>query len=338
MHEARLYDKLDDGRVRCRVCAHRCIIAPGKHGVCAVRENREGTLYSAVYGKLISQAVDPIEKKPLFHYYPGSQAFSIASVGCNFHCDFCQNAEISQMPRDQERIMGHDTPAGAVARAALDYGCRSIAYTYTEPTVWWEYAYDVSVPAHQAGLANVFVTNGYMTPEMLQSYAPYLDAANVDLKAFRDSYYRELCGARLQPVLDALKALAQDGVWLEVTTLIVPDKNDDPGELKELATWLVQELGAHVPWHVSRFHPTYRLTTAPPTPATTLRRAYDIGRQAGLHYVYIGNLPGVRGEDTPCPGCGETVIGRYGFAVEEKHISEGRCDYCGAPVDGVGLG
>jgi len=336
MHEARLYDRLEDDRIACRVCAHRCTILPGNRGVCGVRENRGGTLYSLTYGRLISQAVDPIEKKPLFHFYPGSDAFSIASVGCNLHCRFCQNWEISQMPRDEGRIAGSEVPAEAVVAAARRYGCRSIAYTYTEPATFFEYAYDTSVLAHAAGIANVFVTNGYMAADLLEAYHPYLDAANVDLKAFRDEFYRRLCGARLAPVLDALKLMKRQGVWLEVTTLIIPGHNDDPGELADLAGFIARELGPGTPWHVSRFHPAYRLTDAPPTPAATLRRAYDIGREAGLHYVYIGNLPGLRGEDTICPHCGQTVIARYGFTVLERHTRDGTCAYCGTAIEGVG--
>lgn len=337
MREARLYERLEDGRVRCQLCAHRCSIKPGQRGVCCVRQNREGTLYSLVYGLLISQAVDPVEKKPLFHFYPGSRAFSIATVGCNFRCTFCQNADISQLPREERRIPGRETPAAAVVDAARRCDCRSIAYTYTEPTVFFEYAYDVSVLARQAGLANVFVTNGYMTPEMLEAYHPHLDAANVDLKAFRDDFYQRTCSARLQPVLDALKVIRAQGVWLEVTTLVIPGYNDDPDELRDLATFIVQELGPQTPWHVSRFHPTYKLTTAPATAAATLQRAYTIGREAGLHYVYIGNMPGLRGEDTMCPGCGQTVIGRYGFAVTERHIRDGKCAFCGTAIEGVGM-
>ncbi len=337
MQEARLYDKLDDERVRCQLCAHRCTIKPGRRGLCGVRENREGKLYSLVHGLLISQAVDPIEKKPLFHFYPGSTAFSIATVGCNLRCTFCQNADISQLPRDERQILGRQTPAAAVVQAAKHTDCRSIAYTYTEPTVFFEYACEVSALAREAGLANVFVTNGYMTAEMLAAYHPLLDAANVDLKSFRDEFYRRMCGARLQPVLDALKVMKAQGVWLEVTTLVIPGQNDDAGELRDLASFIVHELGPQTPWHVSRFHPAYRLTTVPPTPADALRRAHDIGREAGLRYVYIGNLPGLRGEDTLCPGCGRTVVSRYGFTVTERHTRSGACAFCGGPVDGVGL-
>ena len=281
--------------------------------------------------------MDPIEKKPLFHFHPGSGAFSIATVGCNFRCAFCQNADISQLPHDERRILGRETSTAAVVDAARRSNCRSIAYTYNEPIVFFEYAYDVSVLAHEAGLANVFVTNGYMTPEMLKAYHPYLDAANVDLKAFRDDFYQRLCRARLQPVLDSLKLMREQGVWLEVPTLVIPGHNDDPSELRDIAGFVVQELGPQTPWHVSRFHPTYRLINAPPTPASTLQRAYDIGRQAGLHYVYIGNLPGLRGEDTLCPNCGQTVIGRLGYRLIEQHLRGGKCTFCGAAIDGVGM-
>ena len=337
MQEARLYEKLADQLVRCQLCAHRCRIQPGQRGTCGVRENRGGVLYSLVYGLLISQAVDPVEKKPLFHFHPGSGAFSIATVGCNFRCTFCQNADISQLPHDGRRILGRETAAAAIVDAAHRCHCHSIAYTYTEPTVFFEYAYDVSVLARQAGLANVFVTNGYMTPEMLKAYHPYLDAANVDLKAFRDDFYQRTCRARLQPVLDSLKLMKEQGIWLEVTTLVIPGHNDDPSELRDIADFIVEELGPQTPWHVSRFYPTYKLTSAPPTPAPTLQRAHDIGRQAGLHYVYIGNLPGLHGEDTLCPSCGQVVIGRLGYRITERHLRSGNCTFCGATIDGVGM-
>jgi pyruvate formate lyase activating enzyme len=337
VHEARLYERLQGERVRCQLCAHRCEVGPGRRGICQVRENQGGTLYSLVYGLLISQAVDPIEKKPLFHFHPGSGAYSIATVGCNLRCTFCQNAEISQLPRDEHRILGRETAPTAVVDAAQRYNCRSIAYTYTEPTVFFEYAYDVSVLAREAGLANVLVTNGYMSPEMLAAYQPYLDAANVDLKAFRDGFYRRLCGARLQSVLDSLKLMRAQGVWLEVTTLLIPGHNDDPAELRDLAAFLAAELGPETPWHVSRFHPAYRLLSAPPTPAATLQRAHDIGREAGLRYVYIGNLPGLAGENTTCPTCAQTVVERQGFRVTARRTRDGACAFCGAPIDGVGM-
>jgi pyruvate formate lyase activating enzyme len=344
MKEALLYEKLDGQRVRCNLCAHRCTIAPGRKGVCLVRENREGTLYTLVYGIPLSQAVDPIEKKPLFHFYPGSTAFSIATAGCNFRCDFCQNADISQMPRDRGQILGRQAAAEDVVRAAQRYGSQSIAYTYTEPTIFFEYSYDIARLAHAAGIASVYVTNGYMTREMLEMFQgvtsdhePWLDAANVDLKAFRDETYKKVCGARLQPVLDSLKAMKELGVWVEVTTLVVPDMNDSEAELGDIARFIAVELGAETPWHVSRFHPDYQMQDRGPTPAATLQRAYELGRDAGLRYVYVGNLPGAHLEDTLCPNCGQTVIGRWGFQVTQRRIRDGKCTNCGTAIDGVGM-
>lgn len=344
MKKALLYETLDGGRVRCSLCVHRCVILPGDKGICKVRENRDGELYTLVYGIPLSQAVDPIEKKPLFHFHPASTAFSIATAGCNFRCSFCQNADISQMPRDRGEIRGYHTSAEAVVEAARRAGSRSIAYTYTEPTIFFEYTYDIARLAQQMGIASVYVTNGYMTPEMLElfqgvanDHEPWLDAANVDLKAFREETYRRVCGARLQPVLDALKLMKQLGVWVEVTTLVVPDLNDSEEELDDIARFIAVELGEETPWHVSRFHPDYKMRDRGPTSEATLRRAYDLGRQAGLRYVYVGNLPGAGLENTPCPSCNRTVIGRKGFWVTERRLRGGSCAYCGAAIDGVGL-
>lgn len=337
MKEAWLYEKLDGGRVQCHLCAHRCTIADGKVGICGVRQNREGTLYSLVYARPISQAVDPIEKKPLFHFYPGTTSYSVATVGCNFRCRFCQNADISQMPRDQGRIAGRHVPPEDIVADALAAGCRSISYTYTEPTIFFEYTWDIAVLARRAGLANNYVTNGYMTAEMLEAFYPYLDAANVDLKAFRDEFYRQQCGARLQPVLDTLRLMKREGIWVEVTTLVIPGLNDDPGELRELAGFIAQELGVDTPWHVSRFHPMYKMMDRGSTPVQTLERAWAIGKEAGLRYVYIGNVWGAKEEHTYCWNCGKRVIGRVGFSVQERHVRDGKCEYCGAAIDGVGL-
>ncbi len=344
MKKALLYETLAEDRVRCSLCAHRCVIRPGDKGICQVRENRDGELYTLVYGIPLSQAVDPIEKKPLFHFYPASTAFSIATVGCNFRCSFCQNADISQMPRDRGEIRGYRTPAEAIVEAAQRAGSRSIAYTYTEPTIFFEYTYDIARLAYQKGIASVYVTNGYMTSEMLElfqgaanGHEAWLDAANVDLKAFRDETYRQVCGARLQPVLDALKKMKQLGVWVEVTTLVVPELNDSEQELDDIARFLADELGEETPWHVSRFHPDYKMRDRGPTPEATLRLAYDLGRRAGLRYVYVGNMPGARLEDTPCPSCGQTVVSRRGFWVTERKIQGGCCAFCGAAIHGVGM-
>ncbi len=334
--EAYLYQPLEDGKVQCHLCSHRCVIKQGRRGKCNVRENQEGVLQTLVYGKLIARHVDPIEKKPLFQFLPGTLSYSIATVGCNFRCRFCQNADIAQMPTDhQGRIMGEQTDPEEVVRAAKRAGCRSISYTYTEPTVFFEFAYQTAKLAHGEGLRNVFVTNGYMTAEALRMIQPYLDAANVDLKAFSNTYYKELCGAKLKPVKETLKLMKSLGIFVEVTTLIVPGLNDDGAELNNLASFIAADLGVDTPWHISRFHPTYRLRDRPPTPVESLTAARRIGIEAGLKYVYTGNVPGEIGESTYCSGCGQMVIERWGFQVRRLRIKNGCCTHCGAAVDGV---
>ena len=337
MREAMLYEKQTDSRVRCNLCSHYCWIGEGKKGICQVRENRGGQLYTLVYGRTISQNVDPIEKKPLFHFYPGSSAYSIATPGCNFRCAWCQNWEISQMPRQQHLIAGSEATPAQIVAAAQRLNCRSIAYTYTEPTIFFEYAYDTAQLAQKAGLANVFVTNGYMSPAMLETIQPYLNAANVDLKAFRDQTYRRYVGARLQPVLDSLKMLKKLGIWLEVTTLVIPNLNDDPAELRECAQFIAQELGTDTPWHISRFFPDYKLAEVPPTPLETLRQAREIGLEEGLKYVYVGNVGGEESENPFCPDCGQVLIRRHIFGVQVNQIRAGRCPNCNCAIAGVGM-
>ena len=334
--EAYLYESLKDGKVKCNLCSHRCVIKDGRRGLCSVRENQGGKLQTLVYGKVIARHVDPIEKKPLFHFLPGTLSYSVATVGCNLRCKFCQNADIAQMPTDHKGIiMGDKVTPQEVVSAADKSGCRSIAYTYTEPTVFFEFAYDTAKIAHERGIRNVFVTNGYMTAEALEMIAPYLDAANVDLKAFSDRYYKDLCGARLKHVQETLKVMKAQGIFVEVTTLIVTGLNDDSAELEELAAFIAHDLGTDTPWHISRFHPTYKLTDRPATPVKTLTKARKIGLQAGLKYVYTGNVPGNSGENTFCPGCGEVVIERWGFQVGTMRINDGRCALCDAQIDGV---
>jgi pyruvate formate lyase activating enzyme len=334
LKEALFYSAEPGGKVRCGLCPHRCLIHSGKTGKCGVRKNSGGTLYSLVYGRVIAAHIDPIEKKPLFHVEPGSLSFSVATVGCNLTCAHCQNADISQMPRDHHVIQGHDLPPEEAVRMALEGNCSSISYTYTEPTVYFEYACDTAAIASEAGLRNIFVTNGYTSPQALRKIAPLLTAANVDLKAFRDDFYRKICGARLAPVLETLKLYRELGIWLEVTTLIIPGENDSEAELGEIAAFIAEELGAHVPWHVSAFHPAYHLTDHPRTPAQTLRKACRIGRDAGLRYVYEGNIPG-EGEDTSCPACSATVVTRSSFRVIENLLRDGCCPECGAAVEGI---
>jgi pyruvate formate lyase activating enzyme len=296
-----------------------------------VRENRDGALYTLVYGRPISVAIDPIEKKPLFHFLPGTKSLSLATVGCNFTCAFCQNSDISQMPRDRHRVDGHYLSPRQAVEEALSAGCASISYTYTEPTVFYEYARDCARSASAAGLKNVFVTNGYMTAEALEDIDGDLHAANVDLKAFSDDFYRALVGARLKPVLDSIKRLHGMGVWVEVTTLLIPGRNDSEEELRSLASFLVS-LSPDIPWHVSRFYPAYKLLDVPATPTASVERALRVGREEGLHYVYAGNLPGHPAESTMCLACGETVIERQGFRLVQNRADKGSCPRCGFSV------
>ncbi|MBI5896657.1 MAG: AmmeMemoRadiSam system radical SAM enzyme [Desulfobacterales bacterium] len=322
-----LYETLDDQDVRCNLCNHRCVIPLGRRGICQVRHNEGGALRALVYGRLIARHVDPIEKKPMFHLLPGSRSYSIATVGCNFRCRFCQNADIAQMPRDRDGlVMGDQCTPQEVVADALRHKCQSIAYTYTEPTIFFEFALDTAKLAHGQGLKNVFVTNGYMTPEALEMATPFLDGANVDLKAFSDDFYKHQCGARLA------------GILVEVTTLLIPGLNDDPKELEALAAFLVNDLGPETPWHLSRFHPTYRLTDRPSTPVETLRCAREIGVRAGLRYVYMGNVPGEEGENTACHKCGTLLIERWGFTIRQNAVVDDRCPKCAEPVYGIGMG
>jgi len=328
----------DAGAVRCRLCSHRCRIPAGRTGLCGVRENRGGELFTLVYGRLVARNVDPIEKKPLFHVAPGSLSYSIATAGCNFHCAHCQNYQISQVQRDAGRIPGRYASPEDVVASAREAGCRSIAYTYTEPTIFFEYALECMKLARRAELLNVFVSNGYMSPECLEAALPYLDAVNVDLKAMTEDFYRKICGAHLEPVLRSIRELWQRGVWVEATTLIIPHHNDAAEELREIARFLVS-VSPDLPWHVSGFYPTYRLTDEPPTPLSALELARRIGIEEGLHYVYEGNRPGRGGEDTSCPGCGRVVLARMGFSVIRSDLTpDGRCAGCGAAVAGLALG
>jgi pyruvate formate lyase activating enzyme len=328
---------MPDGAVRCGVCAHRCLVRPGRTGICGVRENHDGVLYSLAYGAAVAIALDPIEKKPLFHVAPGSRAYSLATAGCPFHCVFCQNWEIAQGPRLGEQIPARPlSPERAVAEA-LQLGAGSVAYTYVEPTVFLEYALAIARRAREAGLLNLFITDGYATPEAIDLLATVLDAANVDLKAFDDAFYRRRCGARLEHVLTAIEAYHQAGIWLEVTTLIIPGENDDAAELRDLTAWLVTHLGPETPWHVSRFFPAYRMLDHPPTPLATLRRAAEIGREAGLQHVYVGNAPELALEDTHCAGCGELLIARRGYRVLRSLADDGTCPSCARPLAGRAL-
>jgi len=337
MKEASFYEKQEGKTVRCKLCRHHCIIGPGKRGICGVRENRDGILYSLVYAFPCSYHVDPIEKKPLFHFFPGSRAFSIATVGCNFQCLHCQNHDISQMPRDTQWVYGERMEPSEVVELAERSDCRSISYTYTEPTIFYEYALDIARLAKEKGIANNFVTNGYIEDEPLMTIRPYLDAANIDLKSFDASFYRKICKAELSAVLDTIRSYKRLGIWIELTTLVIPGHNDSDAELRSIARFIKDELGPETPWHVSAFYPTHKLQEPSRTRPETLARARGIGLNEGLRYVYEGNIPGSDGEYTYCYKCKKAVIKRFGFTISDYQIKDGACIYCGAAIDGIGL-
>lgn len=328
---------LPDGSVRCGVCAHRCLVRSGRRGICGVRENVEGVLVCHAYGAVAAVGLDPIEKKPLFHVDPGSLSYSIATTGCPFHCLFCQNWEIAQAPRLRPDLPVRPLAPEEVVAEACRSGARSVAYTYVEPTVFLEYALDTARLAREAGLRNLFITDAYATPEAIDLLGRVLDAANVDLKSFDDAFYRRICGARLAHVLEAIVAMRNAGIWLEVTTLVIPGRNDSDGELRALTGWIVETLGPLTPWHVSRFFPAHKMLDVPPTPAATLLRAADIGRAAGLRYVYVGNAPQLGLEDTRCTECGRLLIERSGYRMRSHLTAEGACPGCGRLLEGVGL-
>lgn len=338
MKEAMFYRQLEGERVLCELCPHFCKLKENQIGICGVRKNISGKLYSLVYGKAITVHVDPIEKKPLFHVAPGSRSFSIATVGCNFHCKFCQNHDISQVENaDAVNLFNREIGAEQLVTMAKQNSCRSIAYTYTEPTIYFEYAYDAAKIAHEKGLLNVFVTNGYINPEPLQFIKEYLDAANVDLKSFNEKFYRKLVGAKLAPVLDTLKLMKKLNIFVEVTTLVIPGENDSEPELTEIASFIKNELGPGTPWHISRFYPNYQLIDHPSTPVATLNRAREIGLEQGLRYVYLGNVPGSDAENTYCYNCGKLLIERYGYQIIQDNIEAGNCKFCGVTIDGLNI-
>jgi pyruvate formate lyase activating enzyme len=338
MRQAVLCEKLPGGRVRCHLCAHRCRLRDGQLGVCGVRECRGGAIVSLVYGRAIAVHLDPIEKKPLFHFQPGSRTYSFATVGCNLRCRHCQNWEISQwghLHRGEE-LPGDALPPHEIVAQARASGARSVSYTYTEPTVFMEYALDTATLARQAGLRNVFVTNGYMTPEAVDLIAPVLDAANVDIKGLRDEVMKRELKARHAPVLDCVRRLKERGVWVEATTLLVPGSNDSDDELRGIAEFIAS-VDRDLPWHLSAFHPDYQALDRPRTPRRTLDRAMAIGRRTGLRFVYAGNVGDAEGESTACPGCGTVVLERRGFTLGRVRLAAGKCASCGAPIAGVDL-
>ncbi len=331
--EARYYEKLDNRKIRCKLCPRECVIDDLERGYCGVRENLGGTYYTLVYGKPCTAHIDPIEKKPLFHFLPGSNAFSMATVGCNVMCKFCQNWEISQANPDQVPAM--DMPPDHAALLARNNNCRSIAYTYTEPVIFTEYMFDCADQGQRRGIRSVMISNGYINAAPMRDLCGVLDAVKIDLKAFTERFYKELVAGELRPVLDTLVLLKEERMWTEIVYLVIPGQNDDVKELEAMCKWIVDELGADTPVHFTRFHPQYRLKNLPPTPLNTLRRARQIGLDSGLHYVYTGNVPGDEGESTYCPNCGAVVIRRFGFSIAENNLKNGACKKCGTKIAGV---
>lgn len=337
MKEAEFYEELEKRKVRCHLCGHHCLIGEGKRGLCGVRENREGKLFSLVYGKVAAFNIDPIEKKPLFHFHPGSASLSLSTVGCNFKCLHCQNADISQYPHlNNGEITGREMTAYDVVSTAEKAGVKSISYTYTEPTIFMEFARDCAVLAHERGIKNVFVSNGYTSAEAAKAIIPYLDANNIDLKG-GEEFYKKVCGAKLQPVLDTITLMYHSNVWVEITTLIIPGYNDSDLTLSIIAEFIAS-LDTSIPWHVTQFYPTYKLLDKPRTPLSTIHRAREIGIETGLKYVYVGNIPGEKGESTFCPDCGELLIWRSGYAIDKNKIQNSRCFKCNAFIAGRGMG
>lgn len=335
MREALFYRKKDDNKVVCDLCSHHCSLDDGEHGRCAVRQNIGGMLYSLVYGKLVAENIDPIEKKPLFHVLPGSLSYSISTVGCNFACLHCQNSAISQpLPVNADDVPGTDFSPSQVVEEAVGNGCQSISYTYVEPTIFFEFAYDCAVLAHEKGLRNIFVSNGFMTDKTTRMLAPKLDAINIDIKSFSEDFYKKVCSARLRPVLKTVQLMKELGVWVEATTLLIPGLNDSNEELRKIAEFICG-VDPSIPWHVTAFYPTYKMTDRAPTSRSDLQRARNIGLETGLKYVYEGNIPGEGGENSFCPACGSEIISRYGFSIKANRLQNGCCHKCGEKIPGI---
>lgn len=334
MKKALLYEKTGkDNMVGCFLCAHRCRIKEGQLGVCRVRKNVHGDLYSLNYDKVATTHLDPIEKKPLYHFLPASASYSIATMGCNFRCKFCQNYTLSVV-ETEALIVGEKIPPADLVKAALNSGSESISYTYSEPTIYFELMLETAKLAKEKGLKNVMVTNGYMTPEALDMMAPYLDAANIDLKAFRESFYKEYCAAKLAPVLETIKGMKAKDIWIELTTLLIPELNTDKQEIKELIAFILS-VDDMIPWHVSRFFPQYKLLDVPVTPTDDIYEALEMGRDMGLKFIYAGNVADEKFASTRCPSCNTVLIERIGYSTRVKKLSGSKCISCGHTIAGV---
>ena len=332
-HEALYFDSLDGKNVRCRLCPRGCVVPDGRRGHCRIRENRGGKYYALAYGRPCVSNLDPIEKKPFFHVYPGSKAFSIATVGCNFECKFCQNWDISQASPEDVSVP-YRSPAD-ISRMAGKSGAKVVAYTYNEPVVFYEYVADCARAAREAGLGSVMDSNGFICQEPLKALIPLLSAIKVDFKGFSDTFYRDICGGELQPVRDTLKTLAASGLWFEIVVLLIPTLNDSADEVKRMTEWIARECGPDVPVHFSRYHPDYKLANVPPTPLETVQRARDIALSQGCRFVYLGNVPGDEGQNTYCPSCKLLLVRRVGYYVAEMKIAGGKCSACGAKIPGL---
>jgi len=331
--EARYYQKLPDREIKCELCPRFCILGDKERGFCGVRENQGGKYYTLVYGQVASLNIDPIEKKPFFHFLPGSEAFSLATAGCNLSCKFCQNWEISQMRPEQ--VKNIYLPPESVVASCLKYNSPVIAYTYTEPVIFFEFMYDTCVLARKSNIKNVVVTAGYINPEPLADLIKVVEAIKVDLKAFNQNFYRDYVRGELQPVLESIAQIAKSKTWLEIVYLVIPTLNDNPEEIRQMCRWLKAEIGPDYPIHFSRFHPMYLIKNLPPTPISTLEQLRNIALAEGLHFVYIGNVPGHPGENTYCPRCGKLIIERYGYAIKKKELSGNKCRFCGQEIAGV---
>lgn len=330
IREGVLFDELPGKKIKCHVCSHRCTIAEGKVGICRTRQNKNGKIYTLIYNTVSSEAVDPIEKKPLYHFLPGTLSYSLGSIGCNFRCEHCQNWNISQVNPEESYTM-EITPETAIQRA-LESGSKSISWTYNEPAIWHEYTFDSAMLAKKAGLKTVYVTNGYITQEALRRIAPYLDAYRVDIKSFSEDFYRKICGARLAPVIESTKLAKELGMHVETVTLIIPGKNDSPGEITQIVQWVHDNVGIDTPMHFTRFHPMYKMDGLHPTSLDTLEMAHDIAKKAGMRFVYIGNVGGHKYENTYCPKCNALLIDRLGFRVGAVKIRDGKCPECGETI------
>ncbi|MGB9626415.1 MAG: AmmeMemoRadiSam system radical SAM enzyme, partial [Phycisphaerae bacterium] len=332
-HEALFWDRLADNRVKCRLCPRECEVADVERGYCGVRENQGGRYQTLVYGALCSANVDPIEKKPLFHYQPGTTAFSVATAGCNIECKFCQNWQISQFrPEQVESVLV--TPEQLVA-ACRSRNVPTLAYTYSEPVVFYEYMHDAAEAGRRQGIGSVMISNGYIREEPLRQLCRHLTGVKIDFKGFRETFYAEQCHGELKPVMATLETLRDIGIWFELVILIIPTLNDSPDEIREMARWVVKRLGPDVPMHFTRFHPTYRMTNLPPTPVATLDQCRTIAMNEGVHYVYAGNVPLHPGENTYCHGCREELIRRVGYRIASNRIRDGKCPRCGTRIPGI---